>query len=411
MYNNGFTNLILLIGTNPLPNYVVLKYFSESQKLLNNIWFVYSEENASQSGTKRYAENIKRALDNDKLNYHYVKISDVENLKSILFDLYAGILKDKEELKDCSVHLNYTGGTKTMGLAARLFVEKHFTNKSYSYLSARSFTIFNEDGEAISPFDLRNKIRISLNDLLSLHSFNRINDEPVKPNFEKLLNEYFIKKIDEGRISDYFNEYDRTMFLNTKGNLIDKYSELKIKWEGKIPGKEFAEINLKLEDDYKMFSETGMIKDLSNHNVKRTLLFLDGGWLETYISDTISLTLNDSTIKLYSDIKAKKQKWLRDFQLDAALICGYQIYGISITTESNKGLCKLKGFEVLTRARQIGGEEAKAILISMLNNENKEDLKEELLLDTGGSKENILVLGVEDLKKVLLIKQIKKFIE
>lgn len=38
-----FSDLVLLVRTNPLPNYVVAKYFIKSNPHLRNIWLVYSE--------------------------------------------------------------------------------------------------------------------------------------------------------------------------------------------------------------------------------------------------------------------------------------------------------------------------------------------------------------------------------
>ncbi len=60
--NLNFSNLVLLVGTNPLPNYVVAKYFCSNNKNLRRIWLLYSEKTAFEEGTKQYAEDIEAVL-------------------------------------------------------------------------------------------------------------------------------------------------------------------------------------------------------------------------------------------------------------------------------------------------------------------------------------------------------------
>lgn len=69
-----------------------------------------------------------------------------------------------------------------------------------------------------------------------------------------------------------------------------------------------------------------------------------------------------------------------------------------------------KGFEIIHRTRQIGGDEAKAILFTLLDDFQKKALKEELQLNTGITSGNILVLGKDDLKEEILIKCVTDFI-
>ncbi|RMD58070.1 MAG: hypothetical protein D6828_03055, partial [Nitrospirae bacterium] len=97
------------------------------------------------------------------------------------------------------------------------------------------------------------------------------------------------------------------------------------------------------------------------------------------------------------------------FEIDVILIKGYQLVGVSCTTDSTKGLCKSKGFEIFLRTRQIGGEEARAVLVTRLKSSVRDELQDELEVDTGG-KENILILGEEDLKGDILKTKFKEFI-
>ena len=89
---------------------------------------------------------------------------------------------------------------------------------------------------------------------------------------------------------------------------------------------------------------------------------------------------------------------------------GYQLTGISCTTDKKRSLCKSKGFEIILRSRQIGGDEAKAVLITRLSESNANELQDELILDTGQTESNIMVLGNDDLKPEILLEKISEFI-
>lgn len=53
----SFEHLILLIGTNPLPNYVVAEYFLKNNPDLKTVWLVYSEANRFSNSKKIYNAN------------------------------------------------------------------------------------------------------------------------------------------------------------------------------------------------------------------------------------------------------------------------------------------------------------------------------------------------------------------
>ena len=76
---------------------------------------------------------------------------------------------------------------------------------------------------------------------------------------------------------------------------------------------------------------------------------------------------------------------------------------------SDKGTCKKRGFEVILRTRQIGGDEARAVLITFAKSSTAKIMQQELIYETGGSK-NIFVLGIEDLKPKILNKKLQRFL-
>jgi len=169
-----------------------------------------------------------------------------------------------------------------------------------------------------------------------------------------------------------------------------------------------------MPEEYRLFNNDGSFKEPTpNKNTEKAIEFLDGKWLELYVYNLLKRNISDKNIALYNNWEIKKPEWQspnQKFELDVILIKGYQLIGISCTTSGQKHLCKSKGFEIFMRTRQIGGEEARSVLVTRLSESQKEEVQSELEIDTGG-KGNILVLGANDLKDSILVEKIRDFIK
>ncbi len=164
-----FEHLILLVGTNPLPNYVVAKYFITNNLQLKKIWLIYSEK------TSEVAERLglligERGIDEFSCPCELTQLSDIGCAKKISDEVTEHIL-DKIKPPE-KLHLNYTGGTKMMGVhvhrTIREYKELTESAKSYSYLDARDHTLKDDEKNIISGY-LRKEITITPEHLLRLH--------------------------------------------------------------------------------------------------------------------------------------------------------------------------------------------------------------------------------------------------
>lgn len=112
-----FTDLVLLIGTNPLPNYVVAKYFSDNTDL-ERIWLLYSEASMFHEGTRQYADGIEKVLAQELISksYSIIKghLSNISQADKINKEVKEHLMGKKGDIKE--IHLNYTGGTKAMSV-------------------------------------------------------------------------------------------------------------------------------------------------------------------------------------------------------------------------------------------------------------------------------------------------------
>ena len=143
----NFDHLFLLIGTNPLPNFVVADFFLKQNQRIKKIWLVYSEKNRFQSGTKEEADNLEKLIKqkhqghaNLEFPLEKTAISDVSNAMVIRSDIVQKMLPNLRGTK--GIHLNYTGGTKSMSTHVYWILRKlEDAEKEFSYLDARNFRL------------------------------------------------------------------------------------------------------------------------------------------------------------------------------------------------------------------------------------------------------------------------------
>ena len=415
----GFNNLILLIGTNPLPNFVVADYYLHNPRL-THIWLVHSEKTKVQDGTLVYAENLKKAIEkridesclkHKQISISFVSLSNVSDAKQISLDINNLLINKLCE--GSSVHLNYTGGTKVMGTHSYLALKNTSKSleKSYSYLDARTFKIIDDDNGYITT-DLRDSVKISFEDLIQLHAFERQNRNFVSY-FPNVLGK-FKKRINSNCMSEFFNTnggYKRKLFenINKKGELAEKVYQTDVQEIKKYsPNQVFQKVLDSFPDKCNPIND---ISEITDSNFKKAVKFLDGLWFEEFIYLVLIENLKEPNIEILLDWEIKKSNWKTNFQLDVILVKGYQLIGISCTTSRSKPLCKSKGFEIIQRTKQIGGDEARAILFTLLDDANKTELQNELIEDTGGAMSNILVFGFDDINESYIIDKINNFVK
>lgn len=416
--------LVLLVGTNPLPNYVVGSYLKEKY---NKSVLIYSEKNdkINQSSTAEYAKKLKKYLNLKNDNCSLLPLSNISDSKIIKEELSRYFPSDSFD----EVHLNYTGGTKTMVVHIYNFLKEKFKEKfKSSYLDARSHKLIYDDrDETIS---LKDTVKIDINTLLSIHLYENIQfktcdtysyKQKFLDSFDKISQkiENAIKDGKSKEFIDWLKDPLRKIFKG-EDKLLEKTAKFKEHIEKQLEEKDSSPIvkfnektpqfiwdilnafpeDKKINDGQKLWIPDDNVSnnELSNR-MKYTVEFLDGKWLEWYVYSQIKIELLNRALKEveHFGISLKAQKKVSpDFELDVYIINGYQLTGISITTSDRQGDCKLKGFEVIHRVRQIGGDESRAILITGMDKPKTEDLQKDLAFVTGTAEDKIVVFGIDD---------------
>lgn len=444
-----FTDLVLLIGTNPLPNYAVAKYFLENNSKLQRIIMVCSKKNDRQAGTTGVADNLITVLNSQFSSRTETWIKKVELGNAGLSTAIEKDIRDMEVLDPSkNYHLNYTGGTKAMAVHVYRSLEKRLGEKiSFSYLDAQNNRIL-LDGQDIplNNEDLRTIVNIDFETLWAIHGYQK-NTRQKEEYIDVLL------KDEKNLLNPLMEAFSKLIGSNKSGNNINLFNNWAKNNQNKVKdahGKTINPIN-KPPNGFDTAEAKNIIKACHGDRAEMplaTLLaafpegdrfcdekgnwlvdnfgisgdheppkelnsFLTGKWLEAYVYYVLKKGFNENP-----DIKNRSEMVINwhvgstsgpeDTELDIMIVNGYQFTGISCSTQDEFKKQKLKGFEILHRVEQVGGEEARAILITMLDSDNTKNLSRNLYIISGASYDNLLVVGKDDLPN--LWEKIKSFI-
>lgn len=424
-------HLFLLIGENPLPNYVAAKTLLRKD---GKCYLVFTEH------TKKPAERLMQELgisekelvrlDNNESNAYEIKDRIREKIKEI-----KSYFPDKKQFG-----LNYTGGTKAMAVHAYQALLHPDAKKPeikldppplFSYLDSRSLKMLidQEKGHPIPIGDVKSKLEFSLEEVFNLHEPWSQKEPPISsPKLHELANKLAILHTDvhlarawrwwcdnvlranarnPKKPGEWLEETElKKLVIPLQSNVADKIllefiSNLissvaqekslleilqenefeKIRHISKLSSslwtssdtsyieKAVATIQLDLG-----ISGTGLSLEEAAHKgqfkkIKHFCKWLDGEWLEHHVlQETKHIDcINDSRMSFH----VKDDKNNDKFEFDVAFMRNYQLFALSCTTDTDPGMCKLKLFEAYRRARQMGGDEARIALVCCYDKPDK----------------------------------------
>ena len=361
-------HLFLLIGTNPLPNYVAAKLLLKPG---GKTYMVHSCETYDSAQRLKHVLGKEKALSNSvMINVDEADAQDINKKVSGAVDA----------IQQGTVGLNYTGGTKVMAVHAyrafRSAVENNLgLTPICSYLDARKYKMrFDPIGHVGYGKDVLMAVTPSLQDLLELHKIRLSKKSPdravVLPDSAKVLAEMYTDKEAVGLWRQWCNHDEQG--LRKQCRRPDKpkawknqtsLAEITLKWPTADVLKPV--VNQICRELRMTVSPTIELREIKNRGFKKTEHFcawLDGKWLEHYTFAQIELiadecNLGDRAMSLdtvHSDLNP-------NFEFDVGVMKGYQLFALSCSTGT--ALAKLKLFEAYTRARQLGGDEARIALV------------------------------------------------
>lgn len=325
--NRRAEKLVLLVGSNPLPNYIAAVILKPSEVVL-----IYSPE------TTDPRDHLRAALEQRNINVNEACIDDATDARKIR-DKCGGLEVD---------HLHYSGGTKPMAAHARQACK--LGDSQASYLDERKGLLRFDDHFDI-PLDQR-ELGLTLDLLLKLHGIERVvltesdadgapTDDDVSSAALSILRNPELAELVRQRLRP---EDKARSITKAKG----------APWKPQ-------------EDGFSLSVSVIPGEDWTNARYKSWDELLTAGWLEAWTARLIRACLDGSaTVDVNVHCKRARPS-PTEFEIDVALIRGHRLHVVSCTTHRKKALCKSKLFEVAMRARQMGGDLARSALVSLLD--------------------------------------------
>jgi hypothetical protein len=357
--------LFLLIGTNPLPNYVAAKLLWDKTATKKKLILIHTDD------TLVYAESIKSLLGN-ALQKDIECVGVDESKPSEIFKKVHSKMEDlvNNSTEESKIGINYTGGTKAMAVHAYKAVSELAKDSVRSYLDARTLSlIFEKQNTPDDTVAVRDALTVTLDEMMALHNFEYLSGKKPrnKPDDKDLA-----KAIGEQNLLPLVHAWSQDLYRVTKAGL------------GKKPGKTTLNNTLgalplpciaDLSSIYGSCKTIGDLAKFKGWSADETCFYFDGAWLEDYVLyslgqikascsiSEVGMDVKPIPSKKESSKKEQSESDLKDFQIDDYAIRGYQLFAISCGTGSEVGNLKLKLFEILVRAREIGGDEARVGLV------------------------------------------------
>ncbi|MGE5659102.1 MAG: DUF1887 domain-containing protein [Actinomycetota bacterium] len=375
-------HLFLLVGENPLPNYVAAMKLLETGR---TAYLVYTNQTKSQK------ERLKIALKAKGFSSEEVPLDKqrTDNNKSNAHQIYTTVKTFAKKVPaNERIGLHYTGGTNPMAIHAyRAITDLERTNTVYSYLDAKTLEIYIDIPQADS-WHRGVKLEVFLEDLFKLHKYEwQENKKPLSdPILPEAAAEFVRLYQNEDEIATNWRKWSNTHRYNNSGELIkaidsktgqwkseDELSKMSFSLTGVHP--EIIEVlRQKLDALASSPSQLSLkvTKAKGFSSCQQVCEWLGGIWLEHYVLQqvkelTADLQLGESKMSFH--IK-KSQTWEGGvFEFDVAFMRSYQLFAISCTTSKDAKECKLKLFEAYTRAKQLGGDEARVALVCCCDND------------------------------------------
>jgi hypothetical protein len=329
--------LVLLLGGNPLPNYVAADYLLKAGRddedvmpIPGKIVFIYSRK------TRDFFRTI---TENKNLNlkprqYCGINLEEQHREPFVIRKRLLQELKALNNTKDDpieSIHLNYTGGTKPMAVNVFVGINEFLKHSEarviFSDLDPDHFKIVPthldiKEGEAPKyPLsgrgDLRDHVKLDIKGLLNLHAMKVINGGTSTSCYDK-----------NGAALDQFVREKVELYKNPKE---------------------------------------------ASNNSERHEVPTSGEWLEDFVLKVLTDLKDNEDIDVDVIRKGVEAAFEgRMTELDIMVLRGYQLFLVSCTTSHKIKRVKQKAFEALHRARQLGGEHAKVIVVSPMYNKKVE---------------------------------------
>lgn len=382
--------LVLLIGSNPLPNYVAARLLLRDDGAL---CLVYS---SGPSGTGKVAQRLAAQFPQHKIHLISVDLNDPATIRRT-------IEKYLEDTPPQTIGLNYTGGNKMMAVHAYVAVAEFCRRRGrmvqFSYLDADGLELMVEEqpGQPAIRRKVALSVYLSLEKLFELHGIGYVGTlqkEPLLPDLAQALASQ--NHIETGVRA--WQEARRILLAAEGRRWADVRAELeRVGVQPAVLDALSVAVGLDIE---RSFAQRPAALKAGFKSPRQFTIWLDGAWLEDWTLECIKQLGYQERAH---DINCRAPN---PMQIDVAMLRGYQLFALSCGVTTNETEAKIKLLEIFTRGRQLGGDEARVALICLAN--DPEAIQQKLRLDWDAS-DRIRVFGRQQMPE--LSKHLKDWFE
>lgn len=354
-------HLFLLIGANPLPNFVAALLLRKANTTFH---LLHTQQ------TSTIAENLRDRILNQHPDHQFelrqIDASDGESIRSGIKAQLASIHLN------ASVGLNYTGGTKVMAVHVYRAIETAKPTTVFSYLDAQqiSLRIDGSDGRPTVSVPITSQCPMNLDTLARLHGYRGFKQDPMRsydPKRDQLLDTILQIHLNSNGYEQWQKYIEQPIIVDLPGP--NYFPELLL----------FTYAIEKLYGGSVSTEQAAIMLD-NQPRLNSCRKWLMGGWLEEIVFAHIAahrqaLGITDLGRGLEPIQGAKKNASVR-FEIDVAAMLGYQLFVASCIASTKKDKCEHHFFQVYTRARQLGGDELRAALVCLY--EKPQQLQEKI---------------------------------
>lgn len=433
------TQLILTVGKNPLPVWVAwdrLTNLWQSQKQNDiAVQFVHTEE------TKDEKELLKGYCKRAKM----LVLEDIQTAqhKPDKGNICKKIVAENHKAEFTNLHVHYTGGTQAMGVAAvcAMLLAQNTLLAEYerkvsidaSYLdpgrsSAPRIVSWDPHHHSLIE-DTRVDVTADIQKIAKINGFQaggfRSLDYPhdcpgvQKPTAERMYaGQVVLDHVQDFDTSPSNNQFTQNhknswndVFRPRRPHSSKRYfvhpsnantftSPLSTDpvWKTKIlPALNVAYPHCKwnCSSGTLQYPAEGSAKKGQKKNLKDMDKFFNGEWLEYAACAAFKKVLDEiksksggrrDNFQLFHSVYVRTQgpgTAERHFELDVVAVLGYQVVVVSCSVTSNLSDIKQKAMEAYHRAKQLGGDEARAVVLCVASYEYAERVEKELEDETG----------------------------
>jgi hypothetical protein len=343
--------LLLLVGTNPLPNYVAALLLTKPK---SKIYLLHTAITSPVAQNLR--RTIKKRLPGVETIFVQVDPADSAQIRQEVETTA------KEFKRGESIGLNYTGGTKAMSVHAHRVLAQINRPIIFSYLDADTLTLRfdGNDGEQSRLVYASGKCPVSFNEVAQLHGYSEFKpgreEKVLTAMRQQVLQDLAdIHKTQSGYTDwrDYGKTSYQTVTNLSTWNTLEPFAKTIDRFCGTA-----ATTN-------DVAQALGLFDKLSSYSK-----WFAGEWLEEYVFQEVKklqseLYIQEAGISLMPIAQGKINN---RFELDVAAMRGYQLFAISCMVAGTAGEQAIKNYkghllEIFVRARQFGGDEARVALV------------------------------------------------